>query len=194
MQRYGLALVTAPTVEPISTAEAKAHLRVDISEDDTYIDTLIKASRTYCENFLFRRLINSTWDLYLDCFPSILLLPYPPASSVTSITYVDGAGDSQTLATTEYATDIRQEPARIIPAYGKSWPSIRGQNNAVTVRYVAGYGAAATAVPAAIIHAMKLLIGNWYEQRESVIVGTIATKTPDAVENLLYSHRVMEIS
>jgi len=193
VQRYGLALATAPTVEPISTSEAKAHLRVDISEDDTYIDTLIKAARTYCENYLFRRLINSTWDLYLDSFPGEILLPYPPAVSISSITYVDGNGDSQTLASTEYVVDIRREPGRLYPAYSKSWPSVRNQNNAVTVRYVAGYGAAASNVPAAIVHAMKLLVGTWYEQRESILVGTIVSQVPDAVQNLLWSHRVLEI-
>jgi uncharacterized phiE125 gp8 family phage protein len=85
--------------------------------------------------------------------------------SVTSIIYVATDGTSTTLATTEYQVDATTEPGRVAPAYGKIWPVTRAQMSAVTVVFVAGYGAA-SAVPDLIKTAMRLLVGCWYEQRE----------------------------
>jgi uncharacterized phiE125 gp8 family phage protein len=106
---------------------------------------------------------------------------------VTSITYTDENGVSQTWAASLYLVD----PAggRIQPAYGQVYPSTRaGILNAVAVRFVAGYGAAATAVPENLRHAMKLLIGHWFLHRESVTPETM-TELPHAVEALLEPFR-----
>jgi uncharacterized phiE125 gp8 family phage protein len=59
----------------------------------------------------------------------------------------------------------------------------------VTVTYVAGYGPAGDDVPAAIRHAMLLLIGHWYEHRESVVVGGNPVQVPLAVQALLRPYR-----
>jgi uncharacterized phiE125 gp8 family phage protein len=104
---------------------------------------------------------------------------------------VDTGGTSTVQTSTDYTVDIKSTPGRIYPAYSKSWPATRWQRNAVTVRYVAGYGLPA-AVPEGIKAAMKLLIGNWYEQREANIVGTIIGTVPLAVESLLWSYRHLE--
>ena len=162
-----LLLNTAPTVEPVSTADMRTHLRITQTSDNDYLDSLVKAAREACEEYQFRRLINSTWDLKLDFFPYEICVPYPPLSSVTSITYTDTAGDSQTLASTLYTVDTTMEPGRIVPAYGQSWPSTRAHINVVTVRYVAGYGSAATSLPASTIHGIKKLAAFWYERRDA---------------------------
>jgi uncharacterized phiE125 gp8 family phage protein len=190
---YGLKLVTAPAAEPVSLTEAKAHCRVDTSDDDTLIGSLITASREYVERILQRRLINSTWDFTLNRFESdYIRLPYAPLSSVTSVSYVDSDGTTQTLSTSVYDTDLTREPGGIFLKYAQVWPTPRDIQNAVTVRYVAGYGAAGTSVPNAIKQAMLLLIGNWYENRESVVIGTISGELPMAVKSLLWSYRVPE--
>lgn len=169
-----LLLVTAPTVEPVSTADMRTHLRITQTNDNDYIDTLVKAAREACEEYQFRRLINSTWDWKLDGFPGVtgeFSIPYPPLSSVTSITYTDTAGDSQTVTAADYTVDTTSEPGRIVPAYSKTWPTARTHINVVTVRYVAGYGAAASNLPASTVHGIKLQAAAWYERR--VAVGVI---------------------
>ena len=202
-----LKLITAPAAEPISTADARTHCRVDDTTDNSYLDALVAAAREHCEMFTGRALISQTWDLYLDRFPcgdyfgdvgryrdaAAIRLPKPPAVSITSVVYYDTSGTLQTMDASLYSLDTASEPARLTPVYGSVWPATQDIPNAVKIRFVCGYGAAGSAVPASIIHAMKLLVGHWYENREQVATGTIATNLPMAVEALLWGNRVLEI-
>ena len=187
-------LTTAPASEPISTAEAKTHLRVDISADDTFIDTLVKAARQYVEQYTRRALITQTWDLWVDDFPADDALPLgmAPLQSVTHVKYVDDTGATATMTATDYVVDSYNEPGKIVLKGSAAWPSATLQEvNGVNVRFVAGYGTASTSVPQPILHAMKLLIGHWYENRENVVItGAIPKNIPFAVEALLAPYRV----
>lgn len=190
----GLTRTTAPTVEPITRAEAKAHSRVTVSDDDEYIDALIAATRDRIENHTKRALLTQTWRLTLDSFPlgrRDIILPWSPLQSVTSITYVDTNGDTQTWASSNYTVDTGATPGRVRLAYDVLYPSIRHQPNAVTVTFVAGYGAAASALPAGIVHACKILFGHYYDNREPVVTGTVATPIPETWKALLGPYRVL---
>lgn len=188
---YGLTLTSAAATEPLTTAQAKTHLRVDTSDEDTYIDTLIAAARAHVENWIGRRLVTQTWDLKRDEFPvgsREIAIPYGPVQSITSIYYINTGGTSTLLAAADYVLDTASLVARVYPAYSLIWPATRDQRLAVTIKYVAGYGTAAS-VPANILHAMKLLIGHWYENREHVTVGVVGTELPQAVQALLSAER-----
>lgn len=192
-----LSLVTAPSAEPINTAVAKLHCRVDHSTDDALIDTLCAAAREYCETFTGRKCITQTWDLKFDRFPisdAPIWLPFPPVSSVTSVSYVDTNGDTQTWSGSLYTSVLpagpQAGPAYIVPAWSQDYPTTRDVPNAVTVRFVCGFGESDTSVPGSMLAAMKLLIGHWYANRESVVVGTIASEVPQAVASLLWPFRV----
>lgn len=198
-----LFLTTGPASEPITTTEAKLHLRVDADDDDDLIDALIQAAREHVETFTGRALMTQTWDLKLASFydcaaydsdANVIWLPKPPVQSVTSVTYLDSNGDSQTwtASSTGYLTDLPTDPkgqrARIYPAYAISYPTTRTIQNAVTIRFVSGYASAA-AVPESIKAAMKLLIGTWYEQRAHVATGVNATEIPQTVNTLLWPYK-----
>lgn len=162
---FAVAVTSAPAAEPISTTDAKTHLRVSGSSEDAYIDTLVKAARRHVEEYLGRALVTQTRKLFLDRFPAwIIEVPFGPLQSVSSITYVDNDGVSQTIDSGNYRVDIYSSPPRITPAYGEVWPTPRQVSHAVTVTYVCGYGTA-SAVPADIIHAMKLQMTHLYENR-----------------------------
>ena len=189
-----LYLKTEPTEEPITLSAAKGHLNVTIDMDDALIRSLITAARQQVESFLCRSLVTQTWELRLDCFPSsgnAVELPLPPVASVTSVSYVDSDGATQTWAAEEYQVDSKSAPGRLIPAYGYSYPSTRSQFDAVTITFVTGYGSGAD-VPQVIKQAMLLLIGEMYENREETVVGTIASKMPMTAERLLWPHRVIK--
>lgn len=187
-----LKLATAPAAEPVSLAEAKAHLRVDVTDDDTYISALIAAARQACEQIARRSFVTQTWDLSLTCWPeeNYIELPRPPLSSVSSITYVDSGGTTQTMSAGDYVVDTASEPGRVWLGYGKTWPSSTFRPGpAITVRFVAGYGNEA-AVPKQYKQALLLLIGHYYENREEVQVqGAVAVQMPKAAEWLLLMDR-----
>ncbi len=182
-------LVTAPSSEPLTTQEAKDHMGVTITDDDTRIDAFITAAREYVENVTNRALITQTWDLFRDTFPEVIEVPKAPLQSVTSITYTDTDGNAQTLASSVYTADTDSDPGRIYLAYLKSWPTIRSIRHAITIRIIAGYGAA-SAVPQPIKQAMLLLIGESYREAEASAPVTLA-KIPYGVESLLAPYRIV---
>ena len=176
-----------PDVEPVTTAQAKTHARVDTSDDDTYIGTLITAARRYCEQYTRRTFVTTTYEWTLRSLPAgELVVPRPPLQSVSSIKYIDTDGNEQTWSSDDYQVSTAGVVGRIKPAYSETWPSYRGYDyDAVTVTFVAGYGDAAADVPQEIVHAIKFLVAHWYEHREPVLVGTSITSIPLTVKNLL---------
>lgn len=187
-------LITAPAAEPVSASEAKSHMRVDTTADDTYIGTLITVARQNVESHLRRALINQTWELVLDAFPAgAFRLPKPPLASVTSIKYTDVDGNESTYSSANYIVDTDTEPGRVVLKTGQTWPAVvLREASAVRVRYVAGYGAAGSSVPQAIRQAILLVCGSLYENREDVIVaqGVSIGTLPFGVEALLAPYRI----
>lgn len=137
----------APTAEPISLAQAKRQLRVDGTDDDILIAGLISAARNYVESQCSVSLVVATYRQTMDAFPcgDTISLNFPPLVDVTSITYVDTAGATQTLATTVYSVLTSERPGKIKLKYGQSWPSVRSQPDAVVITFRAGYARQFTA-------------------------------------------------
>jgi uncharacterized phiE125 gp8 family phage protein len=179
-------LSVAATVEPVLLADAKQHLRVKHTDEDSLIERQIRLAREYVESVSHRQLINATWILYLDSFPAIIYPPLPPLSSVTTLKYYNTDNTLTTLTeNTDFTVDTKNEPARIEPEYGTSWPSTRDRFNAVQLTYVAGYGTAGTDCPEWAIQAIMLLVANWYETREPIIVGMVGSQVAMSVNALL---------
>lgn len=153
---------TPPAKEPITLAEVKAHLRFDSGDEDALLNRLIETARRRVEQWEWRAHITQTWTGKLDEFPpcnGTIYLPFNPVQLVGSITYLDTDGVSQTLvANTDYTVDVKSQPARITPAYLKSWPTTRNVIDAVTVTWTAGYGTEPTDVPDDTRTAILMLI------------------------------------
>lgn len=193
--QISMALVSGPSADIISLDDAKAHLRVTDDADDDYIAALISSVTQFLDGWsgiLGRALITQTWDVRMDSFVTddddIVYLPLSPLQSIESITYVDDAGTTQEMPSSQYDVDIDATPARLKPAYGYCWPVPRWQMNAVTIRMTVGYGDAAANIPQPIIHAAKLLIGHMYENRESTTPATLS-ELPQGVKYLLAPFR-----
>lgn len=180
---------TEPAVEPLAIEDARQHLRVWDTAEDVYIDSLIVAAREWCENYLRRSLVTSTWKQTLNRFPpcGVIEIARPNLISVESVQYVDGDGATQTLPSSQYAVDTHATPGRVMRGYGVTWPTIRtsGTPNPVTINYTSGYGSSADNVPQSVKHAMLLMIGHWYENRETVVIGKAANHVPEAAKSLL---------
>ena len=194
----GLALVTPAATEPVSTSEAKAHLRVDTSDEDTLIASYVSAAVKYIETQT-GPLITQTWDYkvnrewpLVDNYYSIYL-PFSPVQSVTSVSYVDIDGNTQTLSAGLYQTVLSAPNPYLTKAYNQDWPQIRDIPDAITVRFVAGYTNAA-AVPAPIKSAILLMVGRLYEHREEVIAGVSAGIVPAGIEMLISPYSLTQRS
>lgn len=203
MNFQSLALVTAPSVNPVTLAEVKEHLRVDTTDEDTLIATLISAAVDYVSGrsgFTGRALVTQTWDYYLPEFPANnapILLPLPPVQSVTSVIYKDENGTEQTLATSIYGTNNASEPAALVVKQDQTWPETYLAWDAVKIRFVAGYAPTgggsptdfASGVPDAIKAAIFLTVGDLYQNREAQNLTTGSFQINHTVKNLLNPYR-----
>ena len=187
---FSLERTSDPSVEPLSLSEVRNHVGIVGDHDNDRLSDLIQAAREQFEIDTGLALINQTWVQRLDRPPwfgtnhnfidllddqlfhtrssgigrNVRLLRRP-VSSLTSVTYLDLNGDSQTWSSSEYELDEKRVAPVVWLAYNQSWPSTRAIQNALTFTFVAGYGAAASDVPELIRQALLLQISAWYENR-----------------------------
>ncbi|MFZ6801932.1 head-tail connector protein [Undibacterium sp. Di24W] len=163
-----LKLYAPATLLPITLAEAKLHLRVEMSvtDEDALITALIGAATQSAEHIMGRAVMPQKWQLMLDGFDDTLFLSMPPVSSVDSVKYINTAGTLTTLSPSVYQVVIGSDyTASIVQAYGQVWPAIRSQPEAVQIIFSTGYADAAS-VPELIKSWIKLCLGALYENRE----------------------------
>jgi uncharacterized phiE125 gp8 family phage protein len=193
-----LVVAAASTADdrPVSVADAKEHLRVvDTTDDDEYIGLLIDAATTWAEDYCDRTFADKTYTVaFDDFFGTRIELPRPPvrlnetgSEATVTISYVDTGGATQTLTWAESGTqDFRLDrdhvPALVYPTYLDVWPSVRIDDKSVQITYLAGYGGAAD-VPKPAVHAIKMMVGHWYANREAV--GNVGQNVPMGVAALL---------
>jgi uncharacterized phiE125 gp8 family phage protein len=185
--------------EPITLDEAKAQVRVLDTSEDAYISSLIPASRRYVENrsgvivaqrqFVERH--RPELRAFGRCIDRGIRLYNGPIVSVDSIAYIDSDGADATYTGARVVPDSPM----IYPALGESWP-LPYLNEAFTITYTAGLSAdqLATDDYANLLHAMKLLIGHWFTNREAVVMDRAQALTvPLAVEDLCDQVRALVV-
>ena len=207
-------LTTAPATTAVALATAKAYLKLDDTSDDTIVGVLLSGVEAMVESYVGRALITQTWDYWLDIsgaavssvdarmdagWPvgtamsgelSTLELPRPPLQTVTYIKYYDSLDAEHTFSADDYTVDTAWAPGRVRLLSGSSWPSDLRARSSIVVRYVAGYGAAATDVPAGlqagILDALSYVYGN---RGEHDATGARANALPATSRRLLDSYK-----
>jgi uncharacterized phiE125 gp8 family phage protein len=186
------------TAEPVTLAEAKLHLRVDLSDDDALITAMISAAREMVERYTSRTLIYTAYRLTMDNWPYDIELPRSPAieaaaNLVTGIAYItpriryyDGDGNQQTMTYAAGDFEIlldNNPPLLVLPPSG-IWPvTYPLQRGAIEIDWIAGYGSASTGIPELLRLAIMMLVAHWYEHREAV--GSFGSEVPLAVDSVL---------
>lgn len=191
----GVRVDTGPTVEPLTVAQAKAHLRVDGNDDDTLIEALIAEARLFVENQTGLALLEQTFTASLDNFPRSgkIELPRAPVTEIVEFVYDDENDVEREIDAADYRLDLITTPARIMPSrdgvWATGWPCIPTQTSAVRIQFKAGADDVAGVNPQAV-RVMLLLIGHFYENREATISGTIITDLPNGLQTLVRQLKV----
>lgn len=180
----------APGDEPLDLDDVLAHLEIHepTAEHRSRVGSLSQAAREQVEAETWRSIITQTLAIRFATFPvdGVIWVPRPPLQSVTSITYVDTDGATQTISTDDYHSDAASEPGWIEPTFGNIWPTdIIDQRGAITLTVVAGYGDGPSDVPERMRQAMLLYVADMWLVRESSVMGPTVTPMPDTVRGLL---------
>ena len=204
-----LTLITAPTASPVTLAEAKGNARITSTAEDALLTGMLASAVEDAEHLMGRAIMPQQWKLTLDSFaaetresaivylsaqqwrPALdavnntIFLRRPIVTSVDSIKYVDLTGTQQTLAATEYLTDLGGHLiSRVTPAYNKVWPAAQQQMNAVEILFTCGWPNAG-AVPE--------VIKAWIKQRFAALdINRAAYVAGKAVERNPYVDRLLD--
>lgn len=176
-------LVTPPVYYPVVLAQVKKHLRVDFTNDDQYIQSLIGVAAADAEQFLRRRLITQTWKMFLDAWPAgDILLPFGQLASVTHVKYTNTADAQATWSSsTGYDVDTDSELGRIKLQYGQAYPTASlHPNNPIEIQYVCGYGANAVQAITAATNASPIvvtIVGHGYTTGDTVYIYDVTGQT-----------------
>ena len=209
---------SAPSVEPITLEEAKAHLRIDTPDEDALIQSLIMTSRLHVEVALGLTLITQTWSCFFDRWPTLrntrgagplphdaasaapyplsqtqaaldaITLPLSPVKSVDAIRVYADDGTFLNLPLVGFSVDLVSRHPRIMRKNGTLTPEPGRRLNGIEVAITCGFGAQHSDVPAPIRQALLLLVAHWYEHRDPGEIGTVEARVPAAVSNLLANY------
>ena len=180
-------LLAGPAEEPVSLAETKAFLKIDDTEEDGLITTLIGAARLHVEGVTGRALLAQSWRVVLDAWPDDrqVKLPVTPFMAVTEITAYDVAGAAHEVPLAQFLS----EPDRLLlPAEVAGMPVLR-ERQGIEIDYVAGFGTEPADVPADLRQGLLLLVGYWFEHRDAVIVAGSGAVVPSGFERVVSGYK-----
>jgi uncharacterized phiE125 gp8 family phage protein len=185
-------LLTGPAVEPLTLAEAKEFLRVDIADDDDLIASLVVAARIHVEAATRRALISQTWRLVFDCWPGIGRIGVRPAPlrSITAARVYDSSGASHSVDLQAFIADTAASAIAFAPW---SLPLPGRIAAGIEIDVTVGYGDAASDVPAPLIQAIRLLVAHWYENRRVTATTTEDVELPMTVSALIAPYRMLSL-
>lgn len=193
---YRPVLVTAPTITPVTVDQLKDQLDLDADDDDfdTLLSALLAAAVAHLDGWtgiLGRCLCDQTWRQDFDTFYRCLPLPLAPVVSITSVTYLDADGASQTVAGSNYRL-LNDELGPHVKFYDTfAFPAVRSEGPSVSVTYVAGYGASAgvSLAPDSIKQAIVIAVRHWFDNPGMVAFTPGLARLPLAFDALIAPHR-----
>lgn len=183
---YDPVLIEGPASSAVPLDEVRRHLRVDTDDDDGLIEVYLASAISYLDGaggWLGRALAPQTWREDFDFFSPALRLSLAPILSVLSVTYLDSAGSSQTIAPESYVIRNGSKSPEIVFVSGFVYPSLSDDAPAISVTYSAGY----EPVPADLRAAILLMVGDMYEWREAKVTGAVSENS--TVSRLLNPYR-----
>lgn len=181
-----LVLTSGPASEPVTLAEAKAHMRIETTAEDVLIASLLLTARLHVEQALNAALITQSFRLILDEWPEdrAFDLPVAPVNQIDEIRVLAADGTPAVIASTAYGLEQSPTSPRLYRR-DTTWPPPGQTIQGIEIDLTAGYGAAPSDVPQPIRHAILLLTAHWYEHRDPYQIGHPSANTSSAVSDLL---------
>ncbi len=186
-----LRLVSGPAAMPVEINEVKAQARIDFADDDALIDGLIRAAVSHIDGQgeLGRAMITQTWAQHESQAPGWVRLRMGPFQALQAVEYWDKDGVLQAASVDDFETRLHNDFVILKPKENREWPTADTRQDAIKITYTAGYGDAASDVPAGIRQAILMLVTHWYENRAATTEARLAM-VPLGVEALLANERV----
>lgn len=184
-------LVAGPAIEPVPIEDIRDWLKIDATEEDATLATLVATARTALERHVRRAFVSQTWRfIYASTAPDgTMRLPLAPLLSVVELRVYDASGaiTSAPSGAIELDRDAERPAARLTDA------DLRGRAARIEIDATMGYGAAAADVPAPLRQAIRMLVAAWHGRRGDAGAED-AGKLPDAVAALVAPYRRVRLT
>lgn len=167
---------TTQSTVVVTTAEAKAHMHVDHAFDDTEIDAYVRAAQSMIEERTRRSFAGAVFVETSATRSTVL--GRVPIASITDVKKNTTAGDAidTTVSTDDYRLDLTTGEAVLVIADSVTFAE-------VDITWTAGSSDDLN-MKDSLRHCVLLLAAAWYENREGIVVGTIAGPLPLGVDAL----------
>lgn len=156
-----------PALEPITLEDLKAFLRIDSSDEDALLNSLISEARSIVETQTKRALLRQTWVARyerISC-PNRVAIPRPPLQTFTSLEYLDEDEIWQTVDAADYRIDNDDDqPAQLTL---KEYPEATVYDAEVypwRATFVAG-GESAAEIPRELVSCVRVIAAALYGMR-----------------------------
>lgn len=178
--------------EPITLSELRKHLRIEHNEEDSYLSLLIGAARSVAENVIDGIIADRSFSLTLDEFPSQIIIPSRPVDPASiEISYLDKEGNRQIFSNFDYVSDLYL--TSVYPDYNVSWPETEAGYNKVTVTFTSGFASYYGQMPKAVKHAVLMIAGTLYDQREDHTAQIKLHEVPTSSHMLLMPYKKVSV-
>tara|TARA_R110000772_G_scaffold258052_1_gene375096 strand:+ start:330 stop:908 length:579 start_codon:yes stop_codon:yes gene_type:complete len=181
--------------EPIvEIRELKEHLRITFNDDDNYIVELEYAARRMVEEFTNLFLLRTTGEQYGNTFNDLKILfksPLFPDAENSRVSYYQNGGWI-VLPTIEREIVRAMKPSRVYATADFSNPTTDDVFQAWKIEYTVGFPDVAE-VPQPIKQAIKIIVSDMYENRQSVIVGKIVSEIPRTAQYLMNPYKIQTL-
>lgn len=182
---YSITVITDPSEEPVTTAEAKAQANIDanLGDDDTLLNSFIKAARRAAEKYTGKTFIDTIYELRINQFPvndGKIFFPRFPVSAIktSEFKYVDTDGNIQVWDTANFTLFDKPVRPYVMNAFEVSYPDTRNTPEAVRIQFTAGYGATGANVPGTIKQAILIAVSHMYRFRDGAEIRGSLINTP----------------
>lgn len=206
-----LRLVTDVSAEVVTRAEAKAHAKIEVTDDDALVDNLIKAAREVAQRHTSRLIGVQTWALVMDAWPvraaddwwdgaregsvsslyatkPAIDLPFAPLTSATlKVLSADGSASTDFAGTYLVRDDTTP---RLVLQRGTAPPTPLRDVGGLEVHMVGGFDA--STLPGSLKVAMLSLVSHWYERREAGVTEAVST-VPMQTQRILDQFKAMRL-